>query len=328
VTTRRLTRRQRLARTAAVAAALLASVVVAVSLLGGTSAPLIPPTQHVSASLAAHRASASPGAGAGAGTALDAAMFADGSCVAFAPTSGNRHLTVFLDAGHGGPDPGGQGVTLRGTTIDEAQLTLPVVLDATALLRAQGFRVVDSRTTASSVVRLRASDLAGSVFSLSGLHRDVAARAVCANLAGAKALVSVHFNVGASAANAGTQTTYDAVRPFAAASLALATAVHTAVVAALRAVPSWHVPDDGVVTDNQVGNSLTAQGAAYGHLLLLGPASAGFFATPSTMPGTLTEPLFLTDPFEGTVAAGAQGQHVIAAAIARAVTAFLVPAGH
>ena len=319
--TRRPTRRQRLARTAAATAALLSSAVVAVSLLGSSGAPQVLPTTHVAASLGPRPT------GVSASTSLDPSMFADGSCVAFTPTHGNRHRTVFLDAGHGGPDPGGQGVTLSGTTIDEAQLTLPVVLDATALLRAQGFRVVVSRTTASSVVRMTPSDLSGSVFSLSGLHRDVAARAVCADLARASALVSVHFNVGAAASNAGTQTTYDAVRPFAAASRALATAVHNAVVAALRAVPGWHVPDDGIVTDDQVGNSLTAQGAAYGHLLLLGPAAAGFFSTPSSMPGTLTEPLFLTDPFEGSVAAGAQGQHVIAAAIARAVTAFLSPAG-
>jgi N-acetylmuramoyl-L-alanine amidase len=321
LTSRPLTRRQRLARTSTVAVALLLSGVVGTALLSHTAAPQTLPTQHVSASLSARPVSAS--AGTSAGTALDPAMFAAGSCVEFAPTRGNRHLTVFLDAGHGGPDPGGQGVTLTGASIDEAQLTLPVVLDATALLRAQGFQVVDSRTTASSVVRLSPSDLSGSVFSLSGLHREVAARAVCANLAHASALVSVHFNVGASSADAGTLTTYDAVRPFAARSRALATAVHTALVTALSTVPGWHVPDDGIVTDDQVGNSLTAQGAAYGHLLLLGPASAGFFSTPSTMPGTLTEPLFLTDPFEGSVADSARGQHVIAAAIAQAIASFL-----
>ena len=38
-------------------------------------------------------------------------------------------------------------------------------------------------------------------------------------------------------------------------------------------------------------------------------------------------PLFLTDPFEGSVAASAQGQHVIAAAIASALAAFLGPVG-
>jgi N-acetylmuramoyl-L-alanine amidase len=37
------------------------------------------------------------------------------------------------------------------------------------------------------------------------------------------------------------------------------------------------------------------------------------------MPGTVIEPLYLTDPFEGTIAASALGQHVIARGIASAV---------
>ena len=36
--------------------------------------------------------------------ALDPALFSPGACVAFPPTHGNRHVTVFLDAGHGGID--------------------------------------------------------------------------------------------------------------------------------------------------------------------------------------------------------------------------------
>ena len=40
------------------------------------------------------------------GRAIDSKYFEPGSCVEFDPTSGDRHLTVFLDAGHGGIDPG------------------------------------------------------------------------------------------------------------------------------------------------------------------------------------------------------------------------------
>src|ERR1019366_9419304 len=46
------------------------------------------------------------------GTPLDPQFFATGSCMALPPTSRDRHLTVFLDAGHGGIDPGGIGVNL------------------------------------------------------------------------------------------------------------------------------------------------------------------------------------------------------------------------
>jgi N-acetylmuramoyl-L-alanine amidase len=37
------------------------------------------------------------------------------------------------------------------------------------------------------------------------------------------------------------------------------------------------------------------------------------------MPGALIEPLFITDPFEGSIAASADGQRVIAGALARAI---------
>jgi N-acetylmuramoyl-L-alanine amidase len=37
------------------------------------------------------------------------------------------------------------------------------------------------------------------------------------------------------------------------------------------------------------------------------------------MPGALIEPLFITDPFEGSIANSARGQEVIAGGIARAV---------
>jgi len=307
----RPTRRGRLLRTAVVAVAVGAGLVALVR--GVTSQP--------SRSAAAAAAPAAP-ATAG-GQAVDAALFAPGSCLALPPTRAPRHRTVFLDAGHGGPDPGGTGATQAGAAIDERSLTLPVVLDTAALLRAEGYGVVVSRSTNSSVVALTPADTTGGVYTLTGAHADTAARALCANLAHAAVLVSVHFNVGSSPADAGTLTTYDAARPFAAANKELATLLQADMVAALRAVPGWDVPDDGVVTDDTVGNALTAAAAAYGHLLVLGPARPGFFTTPSAMPGALIEPLFLTDPFEGTVAASAQGQQVMAHAIALAVTTFL-----
>src|SRR5579862_1778828 len=97
------------------------------------------------------------------GQPLSTALFSRGSCISFAPTAGDRHETVFLDAGHGGIDPGAVGTTKSGMTIYEANETLPVELDAMALLRSDGYTVVVSRTTASSVVRLVPSDVTGRV---------------------------------------------------------------------------------------------------------------------------------------------------------------------
>ncbi len=265
------------------------------------------------ASAGTHRA----GQGPGGGTAIDPAYFSPGACVAFPPTIGSRHLTVFLDAGHGGPDPGAVGITSTGQVIDEADQTLPVVLDTTALLRRAGFRVVVSRTGPSSVLRLGPGDMSGDLLSVTGSHDDVAARDVCADMTHADVLIGVYFNSGAPQ-DAGCITAYDPARPFAADNRRLAGLVQSAVLAAMNA-QGWQIPDGGVQPDQGLGSSLTPADVAYGHLLLLGPAEKGYFSTPSTMPGALVEPLFITDPFEGSIAASSHGQQVIAAGLARAV---------
>jgi N-acetylmuramoyl-L-alanine amidase len=254
----------------------------------------------------------------GAGVAIDPAYFSRGACVAFPPTRGNRHLTVFLDAGHGGLDPGAVGVTESGRVIYEADQTLPVVLDTMTILRRAGFRVVVSRTGPTTVLRLGPGDVSGHMLTVAGSHDDVAARDICANKAHANVLVGVYFNAGASAANAGCITAYDSVRPFADDNQRLADLVQSDVLAAMNA-QGWQIPNAGVHTDQGLGSSLTAASDAYGHLMLLGPAKKGYFSTPSMMPGALVEPLFITDPFEGSIAASSRGHRVIAAGLARAI---------
>ncbi len=263
------------------------------------------------------------GLGTGTGVAVDPAYFSPGGCVAFPPVAGNRHLTVFLDAGHGGLDPGAVGITGNGKVIDEADQTLPVVLDTTAILRRAGFRVVVSRTGPTTVLRLGPGDVSGHLLTVTGAHDDVAARDVCANTAHADVLVGVYFNSG-GADNAGCITAYDPARPFAAGNLRLAGLVQSDVLAAMNA-QGWQIPDGGVQPDQGLGSSLTPADLAYGHLLLLGPAKEGYFSTPSMMPGALVEPLFITDRFEGSIAASSSGQQIIAAGLARAIEHYFPP---
>jgi N-acetylmuramoyl-L-alanine amidase len=45
------------------------------------------------------------------------------------------------------------------------------------------------------------------------------------------------------------------------------------------------------------------------------------------MPGALIEPLFITNPFEASIAAGRRGQKVIAGAVAKAVERYFVQGG-
>jgi N-acetylmuramoyl-L-alanine amidase len=199
-----------------------------------------------------------------AAQAIAPELFSPGACLAFPPTQGNRHETVFLDAGHGGIDPGGVGSTEAGASVKESTVNLAIELDTMAGLRAQGYRVVASRTQNTSVTRLTPGDVDGAVLTGRGAFNDVAARDVCANLAKANVLVGVYL-----------------------------------------------------------GSALTAAAVAYGHLLLLGPAKAGYFDTPSQMPGALIEPLFVTDPFEASIAASVHGQQVIAKALAEAIEQYL-----
>jgi N-acetylmuramoyl-L-alanine amidase len=256
------------------------------------------------------------------GTAVDPAQFAVGACVAYPPTHGDNHHTVFLDAGHGGLDPGSVGVTESGQTIYEADETLPVELDAAALLRADGFRVVVSRTDSGSgaVARLGPADVSGRLLTAAGVHADVGARDICANDAHAEALVGIYFDAGAPD-NAGSVTGWDAARRFAPANLRLATLLQRDTLAAMNA-QGWQIPSEGVQLDSGLGSAISSAAETYGHLLELGPAKPGYFSTPSQMPGAVIEPLFITDPFEGSIANSTRGQRVIAAGIATAVQQF------
>ena len=267
-----------------------------------------------------------------AGVQLDPSAFAAGACMAFTPTNGDNHKTVFLDAGHGGIDPGGVGTTQSGASVDESTVNLAIELDAMAILRARGYRVVVSRTANTTVLRLGPADTDSGVLSVQGSHDDVVAHDVCANLAKADALVGIYMDAGQSPQDAGSVTLYDTARPFAAANQRLAGLVQSDVLAAMNA-QGWQVPDDGTLPDSGFGSSvgdasaggLAAAAASYDHLLLIGPALAGYFSTPSLMPGALIEPLYLTDPFEGSIAASSADQEIVAEGVAAAVEQFLEP---
>jgi N-acetylmuramoyl-L-alanine amidase len=242
--------------------------------------------------------------------------------VAFAPVSGNRHRTVFLDPGHGGPDPGGLGVTTSGKPIAEKTETLATVRDATQLLRADGYRVVVSRTADTAVALLPGGGRSRTGMSASAEHKDLLARVRCANLAGAAALVSVHFNVDGHRSTRGASTFFDAARPFSSSNRTLAVLLQRNIFAALAA-HGGHAPDRGATSNSTGGGALTAASVAYGHLLVIGPYKQGYNDHPSAMPGALVEPLFISNPPDGSLADSATGRHAIATGIARALEQFL-----
>jgi N-acetylmuramoyl-L-alanine amidase len=200
----------------------------------------------------------------------------------------------------------------------EKDVTLAVAVRLSDELRSAGYRVVMARTQDTTVIKLAGSDSVLGSLTASAEHRDLAARAACANAAAATALLSIHFDAFSDPSVGGTETFYDSARVFAQANRRLAADVQSALVAALG------TSDRGVWTDDQLAApTLTSSGSTYNHLIELGPQSAGWVDEPSQMAGALVEPLFLTKPSEALTAADPAGQQVIASALAAGVEKYL-----
>jgi N-acetylmuramoyl-L-alanine amidase len=251
--------------------------------------------------------------------ALDPSYFAQGACTEFVPGGGaTKDQTVFIDAGHGGIDPGGTGETSSGVEVTESVTNLAITLDAMKILTSEGYTVVVSRTEQTTVLKLGSGDTDGDLLTATGVEQDLAARDQCANMAHANLLVGIYMNAGASD-EGGSVTVYDDARPFAADNIKFADLLQADVLAELNAQGD-QIPNDGVNNDAGYGSTTSQAGVSYGHLEVLGPAyPAGDFTTPSEMPGALIEPLFLSDPFEATIADSPSGQQLIAEGMSQSV---------
>ena len=240
-----------------------------------------------------------------------------GACMSLPPSGSGSGRTVFIDPGHGGLDPGVVG-RIGSRQVLEKDATLGVATQLSTLLRADGYRVVMARTQDTTMLKLSASDSVLGALTGSAEHRDLVARAACANAAGAAALLSIHFNAFDDPSVGGTESFYDSARTFSAENRRLATALQAALVAALGTA------DRGVWTDDQLAApSLTSSGTRYGHLIELGPMAAGWVDSPSLMPGALVEPLFLSNPKEAGLASNPSGQKQIALALEVGLVKFL-----
>jgi N-acetylmuramoyl-L-alanine amidase len=248
------------------------------------------------------------------------------ACRAFAPSGRWNGSTVFLNAGHGGPDPGA--VPRHGVTADtEKVFTNAIVQEALPVLRDAGFRVVLSRTGDSSVARLRPGDLRSGSLTVPAARREIFARINCANAAAADVLVSVHLNANADPRAAGAETLYNTNREFSARSRELALRLHGAVVASMRD-SGWQIRDRGLETDGSGrGEPHTREPSAYGQLLELGPAAPPWFTSPSRMPGAVIEPLFLTNPDEARRVVTPAGRTAIVRGIVEGIDAYFAASG-
>ena len=191
-----------------------------------------------------------------------------------------------------------------------------------ALLRDDGYRVVMSRIDDRLLILPNTANMSTGMLTLTGVHNDIEARIACANAGRADALVSLHFNAYLDPSVNGAETIYDSARPFSAASARLASLAQQDMLAQFSAA-GWEVPDRGVMDDSIAGTpSFSAEAAAYGHLLELGPGAAGWLTDPSAMPGILVEPLFLSHPAEADVAASDLGRQAMARGLVAALDTF------
>lgn len=241
--------------------------------------------------------------------------FSAQTCVGYRPTHGDNHHIVFVDPGHGGIDGGAGGVSPAGP-VDEKTLLLQEAPVVTEALRAQGYTVIVSRLSDTTMAVLPPSmlDPAGGGMTVDGVHADLSARDVCANSAGAEVLVNLHLDSGGGGSE-GPMTFYDDARTFTSDNRRLATDIQRGVVTSLIAA-GHQVTDNGILSDSEINApTMSAADAAYGHFLELGPASPGLVDHPSTMPGVIAEVLYISDPGDVAIITSAEGRAAIAAGI-------------
>ena len=236
-----------------------------------------------------------------------------GTCTSLPATGNPSGRSVFVDAGHGGPDPGAVGEA-GGAPVMEKEVTLAVAMLLAPLLQSDGYRVVMSRTGDYSVA---ANPPSSGGLTADDIRRDLLARVACANRSGANLLVSIHFNALNDPSVAGSETFYDAARPFAASNRRLAIDLERSITDTLGSANLGVWPDD-----QNVGPALSPAGDLYGHLIELGPPSPGYVDSPSQMPGALVEPLFLSNRTNAREASDPGTQRLIALAIERGIRSY------
>lgn len=183
-----------------------------------------------------------------------------------------RAITVAIDPGHGGPDPGAEYGGWR-----EADFNLDIALRLREMLRASRINVVITRTGDHAVNVPAVDRTADGAIG----HRDeLAARIDLANLARADVLLSVHNNAYGCHCALGTETYIDKTRLWAGENRSLAQLVQTEHISQLRRYRSdtWYPRNRGV---------------RHHGFYVLRPHEPTIVPRPSLMPAILGESLFV-----------------------------------
>ncbi|MBC2721485.1 N-acetylmuramoyl-L-alanine amidase [Desulfosporosinus sp.] len=137
------------------------------------------------------------------------------------------NLTIVIDPGHGGPDPGAKGVS----GVYEKNNTLPVGLNLAALLRSAGARVILTRSTDVSPAEGTYSE-----------RSDLEARIKIANDLQADLFISLHNDSFSNPSASGTTTYYSSQNPAASQSKTLALSIQSELVRSIS-LPNRGIKD-------------------------------------------------------------------------------------
>ncbi|TMG23723.1 MAG: hypothetical protein E6H96_09245 [Chloroflexi bacterium] len=201
-------------------------------------------------------------------------------------------ITVAIDPGHGGPDPGAVRPGLY-----EKTPNLDIALRLRAMLLGAGVNVVMTRTTDTKVNR------SGTDWTGDGevAYRDeLASRIEVANRARADVFMVLHNN-GTPPGVGGTETWYDSTRSFASQNLVLAKLVQGQMLSSLRSIDhttAWSPKDRGI--------------HAAPFYVLRSYAPPTYCPRPSLMPGILGESLAMGSSYERYLLKTATGTQAIA----------------
>jgi N-acetylmuramoyl-L-alanine amidase len=209
-------------------------------------------------------------------------------------------ITVAIDPGHGGPDPG----AVRGIAY-EKNANLGIAMRLRAMLLGAGVNVVMTRTSDTRVNRGYVDWTRDGTVA----YRDeLAARIEIANAARADVFLALHNN-GTPPGVGGTETWFDKTRSFAGTNRMLATTVQAQLMTFLRTLQTstWHPTDRGVKALD---------------FYVLRSYRPGYCDRPSLMPGVLPESLAMGSAYETRLLLSSRGRQVIAEAYYEALFRF------
>ncbi len=236
---------------------------------------------------------------------------------------------VCIDAGHGGWDTGRvRQANSRAPAILEKELNLGMAWMLKERLEGRGIGVVMTRPSGLAV-NVFNEDVNGDGETRqdseqAGDRDELQARIDICNEAEADILLSMHLNGFDDPSARGYEVLYTPApyREFGERNLDLATYLYREIGAAYNEI-GFETQPRGVKPDTELEVEMHAYGSE-DHLIMTGPGvqAADYTITPSTMPGAVVEPVFITNDDDAAFIALPENQELLVEAYARGIVTY------